>query len=851
MRIRDFASLALCTTLLSGALPPLPAIAAVEPFLTRNFLEPIDAFSVRLPADSASFRYQYFASNTWSDWQTYESDGDVLPGQESELLMVPEGTTGLRIEHISDPTLIHPITVSKDPIHYKTAAAGAVGAPAILSRSEWGADAALLYTDGSETEAEARGDNGVTLSGQTNGRVDDCMKAQVDYPAEFNVASTVTKDAQGKLYSWPLQYSPQVKLLAVHHSALVIRDDPRPAVERVRALYKYHAASKGWGDIGYHFVVDENGQIYEGRQGGKFVVGGHAYCNNVGTIGIVLLGNFEIEQPSQKQAQSLQWLLSDLARKYNIDVNNSVQFHGKKFVSPIVRHRDLLSTLCPGYYLSEAFGQIVKNVRSGNINGTVTFPVISRSSSSSSASSMSSIPGAVQSNLAPGIAFYGRTTITINPGGKQRLSFTYTADERGAYEGKKVADLQISSSDIKLYVDNGRGWVPVTKGILLQSDLPAHETASLQLVIEAPMNPGSYWMDIGGIRFTISVAGRRMRMGTFVSPFNANSYVIVEPISSSRSSLAGRIRSYTRPSMQGVSSSVTSFSSSLRSSFSSSFASRSSAVSTGTPIRIRLSSDGNPTVTFSNAGSVGNTSVSAGTALSLFIRGSECVATRNGSQVQAASILRLSPGAGTTTITGIGANKTRSYKGAIECRVINGSMALINELPLDDYMAGLAEEPDTEPYEKQRAFAIAARTYAAFYMDPANRKFAGMPYDGSDNPAEFQVYAGVDFTASNPNWARAVQTTANQVLTYNGQIIKPPYFSSDDGRTRTPIEAGWKNFPFAEIFSSKKDPWCSGMTLRGHGVGMSGCGALGQAKEGRSAEQILQYYYPGVRIGER
>jgi hypothetical protein len=99
------------------------------------------------------------------------------------------------------------------------------------------------------------------------------------------------------------------------------------------------------GGIGYHFVVDENGQIYEGRQGGKFVVGGHAYCNNVGTIGIVLLGNFEIEQPSQKQAQSLQWLLSDLARKYNIDVNNSVQFHGKKFVSPIVRHRDLLSTL--------------------------------------------------------------------------------------------------------------------------------------------------------------------------------------------------------------------------------------------------------------------------------------------------------------------------------------------------------------------------------------------------------------------------------------------------------------------------------------------------------------------------
>lgn len=850
MRIRDIAPLVLCITLLSGALPSLPAVHAAEPFRTRNFDNPIDAFSVRLPEDAASFRYQYFVSGQWSEWQTYESDGDVMPGQESELLMVPEGTTALRIENLSDASRIHPITVSKDPIRYKTAATGNVGAPAILSRSEWGADASLLYSPGESEDNVSKGDNGVT--GQPNGRIDDCTKAQMDYPAEFKVSSTVTKDSQGKVYSWPLQYSPQVKLLTVHHSALVVRDDPRPAVERVRALYKYHAASKGWGDIGYHYVIDENGQIYEGRQGGKFVVGGHAYCNNVGTVGVVLLGNFEIEQPSQKQAQSLQWLLSDLAKQYNINMNNSVQFHGKKFESPIVRHRDLLSTLCPGYYLSEAFGQIIKNVRSGNLSAPVTFPVISRSSSSTASSASSSIPGAVQSNLAPGIAFYGRTTVSINPGGKQRLSFTYTADERGAYEGKKVADLQISSSDIKLYVDNGRGWVPVTKGILLQSDLPAHETASLQLVIEAPMNPGTYWMDIGGIRFTISVAGRRIRTGTYESPFNANSYVIVEPISSSRPSLIGRIRPYTRRTMHD--SVTSSLSSSSRSALSSSSASRSSSVSsvsTGTPIRIRLSSDGNPTVTFSNAGSVGGSSVNAGTAVSLFSRGSECVASRNGVQLSSSSILRLTQNTGAFTVTGIASNKTRSYKGALECRVINGALVLINELPLDDYMAGLAEEPDTEPYEKQRAFAIAARTYAKFYMDPANRKFAGMPYDGSDNPAEFQIYAGVDFTANNPNWLRAVQATAKQVLTYNGQIIKPAYFSSDDGRTRTPIEAGWKNFPFAEIFSSKTDPWCSGMTLRGHGVGMSGCGALGQAKEGRSAEQILQYYYPGVRISEQ
>jgi hypothetical protein len=176
--------------------------------------------------------------------------------------------------------------------------------------------------------------------------VKDCLAAQQNFPAEFKTASTVTKDPQGRAYRWPLQYSKDVKLLVVHHSALVVQNDPRPAVERVRALYKYHAMTKGWGDVGYNYLIDEDGKVYEGRLGGKFVVGGHAYCNNIGSIGIVMLGNFEIEQPTDAQTKGLQRLLSSLANDYHIDTSKSVQFHGKKFDAPIVRHRDLLSTLC-------------------------------------------------------------------------------------------------------------------------------------------------------------------------------------------------------------------------------------------------------------------------------------------------------------------------------------------------------------------------------------------------------------------------------------------------------------------------------------------------------------------------
>ena len=146
------------------------------------------------------------------------------------------------------------------------------------------------------------------------------------------------------------------------------------------------------------------------------------------------------------------------------------------------------------------------------------------------------------------------------------------------------------------------------------------------------------------------------------------------------------------------------------------------------------------------------------------------------------------------------------------------------------------------------SFAIAARTYAAWYMSPDHRKFPGMPYDGSDSPAIFQKYSGMNYESQHLSWIKAVNDTHNIVLKKDGDIIKPPYFSSDDGRTRSPAEAGWKTFPFAEIFASKPDPWCEGMALRGHGVGMSGCGAEAQANEGKTAEEILKYYYPGTTL---
>jgi peptidoglycan hydrolase-like amidase len=246
-------------------------------------------------------------------------------------------------------------------------------------------------------------------------------------------------------------------------------------------------------------------------------------------------------------------------------------------------------------------------------------------------------------------------------------------------------------------------------------------------------------------------------------------------------------------------------------------------------------------------GSTINGKKTDGSEVFLSLDGTACAAKKDNGTVLASGIVRIDPGDGTVTVSTV-RNELRAYRGIVECRVVDGVLTLINKLGIEPYLMGLAEEPDTEPYQKQRAFAIAARTYAAYYADPAHRKFPGKPYDGSDSAAIFQAYGGANFETQNPAWQKAVRSTQHLVLTKDGEVIRAPYFSSDDGRTKSPAEVGWKNFPFAEIFASKADPWCTGMENRGHGVGMSGCGAEGQANEGKSAEEILGYYYPGTEL---
>lgn len=185
------------------------------------------------------------------------------------------------------------------------------------------------------------------------------------------------------------------------------------------------------------------------------------------------------------------------------------------------------------------------------------------------------------------------------------------------------------------------------------------------------------------------------------------------------------------------------------------------------------------------------------------------------------------------------------YRGNLEVHYYENKLVVVNELDLETYLKGLAEISASDHYEKIKAVIVLARSYAKFYMT-IGEKFPGAPYHLSDDPAKSQYYIGYGFEKRNTTGVRAVTDTSGEVVTYNGKLIKTPYFSSDDGRTRSAQEVwGWKDTPY---LISVDDPGCKGQEMRGHGVGLSGCGSLYFAKQGKSYKEIIKYYFQGVEV---
>lgn len=167
----------------------------------------------------------------------------------------------------------------------------------------------------------------------------------------------------GQAYSFGSPSYAAVTHQVVHHSAGSNSVTDWPAV--VLAIWRFHTEDRGWDDIGYNWLIDPNGNIYEGRGGGNNVVGAHFCGKNTHTMGICLLGSFENTAPTIQAINALEQLLTWKSCDADIldPTDSAILGSTGQSLPHILGHRDgsvfSCNTLCPG---AMAFGML-PNIR--------------------------------------------------------------------------------------------------------------------------------------------------------------------------------------------------------------------------------------------------------------------------------------------------------------------------------------------------------------------------------------------------------------------------------------------------------------------------------------------------------
>ncbi len=185
------------------------------------------------------------------------------------------------------------------------------------------------------------------------------------------------------------------------------------------------------------------------------------------------------------------------------------------------------------------------------------------------------------------------------------------------------------------------------------------------------------------------------------------------------------------------------------------------------------------------------------------------------------------------------------YRGILEFRYndYKDRAWIINELPIEFYLRGLAETSNVSPIEYQKSLITAARTFAYYHWTHATKR--AKEFMTVVSYSDDQVYNGYGQEKRAPKITQAVQETYGYVVTYDGDLAITPYFSRSDGHTRDWGDVWYGNVEWCQ---SVDVPWDNGKTLWGHGVGMSALGALGMANDRYSWEEILKYFYTGIEL---
>ncbi len=124
--------------------------------------------------------------------------------------------------------------------------------------------------------------------------------------------------------------------ITVHHEGYtpVTFTDAASTARRLEAIRSTHTNDRGWSDIGYHFIVDRAGRIWEGRD--LRYQGAHVKDHNEHNLGILVLGNFDRQSPTDPQVAGLVRVLRTYMGHYRVPPGR------------VYTHQEIMPTSCPG-----------------------------------------------------------------------------------------------------------------------------------------------------------------------------------------------------------------------------------------------------------------------------------------------------------------------------------------------------------------------------------------------------------------------------------------------------------------------------------------------------------------------
>ena len=274
---------------------------------------------------SAEIEFRTRGNHGWSPWQELPSTQEHAPDPGSveadesrsgtdplvvdgaEAIQVRVGTTGRRLPRDLRLQLVDPGSSPADAsagVGIGSAAAAAPARPTIYTRAQWGAD---------ETLRE-----------------------------------------QG-----PPKYG-QVRGAFVHHTAGTNNYSPSEVPAIIRGIYAYHVNVRGWRDIGYNFLVDRFGRIWEGRYGGigQAVIGAHTAGYNSYAFAMSVLGTSTAKEPEAAVIKAYQKLFAWKFSLHRVVPSVSVPYPGGKNLQPVAGHRNAAATECPGALLYDKIPSI-------------------------------------------------------------------------------------------------------------------------------------------------------------------------------------------------------------------------------------------------------------------------------------------------------------------------------------------------------------------------------------------------------------------------------------------------------------------------------------------------------------